>query len=146
MNRIVLLFAIFITASCFAPPGKDADLYGLYIRLSTSVASNETFENTREYFSSDYLKEVREEDEKSLFLLRITEYITKVDSHYQKFENDLGCLTVNGFGGDGGPVSIHTEYKEESNQWRVNYMYLSLLENENEFVNTAICPSETEIN
>ncbi|NOX42846.1 MAG: hypothetical protein GXP19_03810 [Gammaproteobacteria bacterium] len=68
----------------------------------------------------------------------------KVESHYQKFNSDGGCMTVNGFEQNGEAMALYVEYTSRNDLWLVNYIYLSFLENKNNFINKAICPNEAE--
>ncbi len=146
MFRVALLVSLFVTSGCAVKPSANTELYEMYVQLSNSVNSNNIATDKEKFFSTTYLSEVIDDDEKSLFLLKIPSYIKTVDSHFQKFNYEQGCLTVNGFEENSEPVSIFVEYKKEFNRWRVNYMYLNMIENKREFVNKAVCPNEVELN
>lgn len=144
MMRTTLLLIALFTVGCAVNPVVDHDLYKTYSELSASVASDNIVKERGRYFTDLYLSEVNDEDEKSLFLLKIPRYIINVDSHYQKSNSERGCLTVNGFENSGDPVSIYVEYRHESDEWRVNYMYVNFLESSGGFVKAPLCPDEVE--
>ena len=143
MRAALLLISLFIVG-CAVSPIVEHDLYKTYSELSASVVSDNIVKERGRYFTNLYLSEVNDEDEKSLFLLKIPNYIKNVDSHYQRSNSERGCLTVNGYESSGDPVSIYVEYRHESDEWRVNYMYVNLLESSDGFVKAPLCPDEIE--
>lgn len=144
MFRFIHIFFIFSLFGCTSKPISDVDLYEAYTQLSKLVDSGNILVNRNKYFSSTYLSEVDIKDKKSLFLLKLSRYIETTDSHYQKLNGNLGCLTINGFDNEKSPVSLFVEYKKENTSWYVNYMYLNFIENKSEFINDAVCPKDIE--
>ncbi len=144
MIRYIAILLILCCSGCATYKPKNIDLYEEYVRLSAAVKESLIEKKMSQFYTSSYLKEVNLNDEKSLFLLNLPNYMEKVESHYQKISGDNGCITVNGFEQNGDPLTLYLEYKNSNDLWLVNYIYLSLLDNKNKFVNKAVCPTEAE--
>ena len=141
MVRILLFLMIFTSGNGIAKSIDNIDLYVSYSALAESAIDHKILVEKEKYFSNQYLIEVAEDDKNTLFLLKITNYMKKVSSHFQRIENERGCLTVNGIGEDGEPISLFLEYKKERSLWLVNYIHISMLESPSEYVLLAKCPN-----
>ena len=144
MSRLILGLIVFIGANCAIGDTNETNLYEIYLEHAEYANGGQIADNREKYFTKFYLSEVDVGDEKSLFLLSISKYIDKVDLNYQIINGGVGCLTINGFEENGGPVALHIEYKNRKREWLINYMYLDLLENQVDFENRAVCPDEVE--
>ena len=144
MNRLILSLLIFFSVGCAINGTNETNLYEIYLEHAEYVNGEQIADNREKYFTKSYLREVDVDDEKSLFLLKISKYIDKVDSKYQIIKGGVGCLTINGFEENGDPVALHIEYKNRKREWLINYIYLDLLEDQADFENHAVCPDEVE--
>ena len=142
--KYIVVFILLLLSSCAQQEIRNVDLHAKYSQLSTAVKNKSVVEQRTQYFSTKYLKEVNPSDVQSLDLLTLTNYIDKEASHYQKIKDAQGCLTINGFEQAGDPVSLFIEYKNENNNWLVNYIYVNLVENKKDFMEKAMCPDEVE--
>ncbi len=64
--------------------------------------------------------------------------------YYQKLDSQKGCLSINGIELNKDPVSLHIEYKKERGLWLVDYMFLHLIESNEDYVKKALCPRDVE--
>jgi len=131
-------------SSCAALKTDTAQLYDAYNKLSQEVKNGEIVLNRSEYFTTNYLKEVNPNDKNSLLLLKLSNYIYKDVSHYQIFNNNMGCLSINGIDKNNEPLSLHVEYNKKNDAWLVNYVFLSFIENRSAYTKEAICPRDVE--
>jgi len=144
MKLLVSLILSFTLFACSILKVEQTDLYKEYVKQTQAVKNNTIVANRKLFFTSEYLKEVDLTDEKSLLPLKLSKYIHQVSSHYQKLEGQKGCLSVNGIEINEDPVTIYVEYKKEQDLWLVDYMFLHLVENYEDYAKEALCPREVE--
>jgi len=144
MKYIILILAVLISSGCATNEELDPVLYDNYVALDKSVKQSNITKEMTNYFTASYLSEVSLSDKKSLLLLNLSGYMGSVKSHYQKINNNTGCLILNGFDENKEPLSLFIEYKNKKSLWLVNYMYISFLKSKNDFTNSAKCPREVE--
>jgi hypothetical protein len=142
MKRTLIIIVILVISGCAISQRSGVVLYGIYSELYASVKAGRVEAEKARFFSSSYLDEVSSSKKNASFLLAVPRVIEKVDSHYEKIDGAVGCLTVNGYENDGQPVSIYVEYVLKNHEWLIDYIYLNLLENVSGFEHRAICPNK----
>lgn len=138
-----LLFMISILGCSSLPVGK-VDLYTIYLKQLKFEKNNTIIPNRDVFFTKKYLSNFDTSDEKSLFLLNLTNYINEEISHYQKNNESSGCLTVNALDKNNEPVVLYLEYKNSDGLWLVNYTFIHLIENSDNYPKKVLCPREAE--
>jgi len=144
MKFFVSLMLISVLYGCSTLETEQTDLYENYSQQAKAVKNNTILARRESFFTSEYLKEVDPDNEKSLLLLKLSQYIDQEISHYQMLDNQKGCLSINGVELNKDPVSLHVEYKKEQGLWLVDYMFLHLIESREDYVKKALCPREVE--
>ncbi len=144
MKLFVSLMLTMILYGCSVLEPEQVDLYENYTKQTQAVKNNIILENRKLFFTNRYLKAVNPDDEKSLLLLKLSQYVDQEVSHYQKMDAQKGCLSINGIELNKDPVSLHVEYKKEHGLWLVDYMFLHLIESSEDYVKEALCPRDVE--
>ncbi len=144
IKLFILLMLSLVLYGCSMLEAEQTNLYENYNQQVKAVKNNTILARKESFFTSEYLKEVNPDDEKSLLLLKLSHYIDQEISHYQMLEDKKGCLSINGIELNKDPVSLHVEYKKERGLWLVDYMFLHFIENREDYVKKSLCPREAE--
>lgn len=67
----------------------------------------------------------------------------KIKSHYQKLENNKGCLTINGYGKNNNPILVSIKYLYENKKWVIDFVEIYYTDSAKEFQTKGICPNES---
>lgn len=122
----------------------DGDLFRLYVALASAVDDGSVTARRADFFTDEYLQAVDPANDKSLYLLKLTQYVDKVDSYHQQRDDKRGCLTLNGFDKSKEPVVLAIEYRNPADRWLVNNVHLGFAASTLDFVNQPVCPEEQE--
>ncbi len=144
MKLFVSLMLSLVLYGCSTLKTEQTDLYEEYIKQTQAVKNKTIVSSRMSFFTNEYLKEVDPDNEKSLLLLNLSEYVHQAFSHYQKITDQKGCLSINGIDLNKDPVSLHLEYKKEKGVWLVDYIFLHLIESREDYAEKALCPREVE--
>lgn len=138
-----VIFSLFLYG-CSTLKTEQIDLYEVYVEQAQAAKNNTIVSNRESFFTSGYLGSVDPNDEKSLLLLNLSEYVSQEISYYQKIDNQKACLSINGIEASKEPISLHIEYKKENGLWLVDYMFLHFIESSGDYAREALCPREIE--
>lgn len=144
MKYLHILILTIVFSGCSTLKTNEVQLFDSYNQLFYEVKEGDIIQNRYKYFTNNYLKEVNPEDANSRILLKLSNYINKEISHYQKINDSYGCLSINGFDENKEPLSLHIEYKIENNMWLINYIFVSFLESTSNYAIQATCPHDAE--
>ncbi len=145
--RIAFLTLIMIAiAGCGTLEERPQALYKSFDRYHAAVGSGSVVARRAEFFTPAALKGIDISSKSDVVELSIGSYIGKERSHYEEIHEDRGCLTVNGYQGDGDPVSLFIEYKPVEGKWLMNYTNVHLPQRDRfkGFFEKALCPDEAQ--
>jgi len=141
MKNVSLFFIYFIVLSC-ATMSEEVDLYEYYNNYVRYIKTNNTL--FAETMLSKQLREKIKLSDKDDFpiLSGFPGVLSEVKNHYQSFESNKGCLSINGYDENSAPVSLYIEYSNENNQWLVAYVEIFYPDTAKEFKNFGVCPTQ----
>lgn len=141
--RTILILAASIVAGCASVAQKQDTLYGSFERYSRAIADGDIVARRREFFIPSMLETLNVNSENGRFQLKIGQYVRYEFSHYEKFELNRGCLTMNGRDEDNNPTSLFLEYQENDGAWLISSTYIYVQEKP-DFSEKALCPDEAQ--
>jgi hypothetical protein len=147
MRQLFLAVLLAPIAACAVVPQKpDTPLYETYRHYREAVADGSVVVRRDEFFTSSVLDEIDSTSAKDIKALRIGASVADERSHYEKMEKERGCLTVNGYGDNGDPVSLFIEYRSVNNKWLTSHtnIYIPGKEVFNGFFEKPLCPEEAQ--
>ncbi len=122
----------------------EGDLFRLYVALSAAVDNGNIVQRRADFFTERYLQAVDPGDEKSLYLLKLTQYVDRIDSYHQQRDDRSGCLTLNGYEASNEPVVLAVRYAKPVDRWLVDDVHLGFAGSTLDFVDQPVCPDESE--
>ncbi len=142
MKRILLIMVYIALASCvFAKESKD--LFEAYKAYSIQI------KNTKTNFIMSMLSKDKVQKIKTLganefpVLSEFSRVLNKIESHFQSIKNNIGCLTINGYGENNKPIILSIKYLNENKNWGIDFVEVYYADSNKEFQNKAICPGES---
>jgi hypothetical protein len=141
--RAILILAAIIVAGCASEAPKQNTLHESFERYSKAIADGNIVTRQREFFAPSMLTQLDGNLENDLFEITIGQYIHKEFSHYEKFELNRGCLTLNGHKEDNNPTSLFLEYRQDNGVWLISATYIYVQEKQ-DFSEKALCPDEAQ--
>jgi hypothetical protein len=120
--RTALLSLITIAlVGCATVEKQPQTLYKTFEQCREAIASGTVVAKREAFFTSKVLSEIDATSEADTEALKFAAYIDDERSHYEKMEKERGCLTVNGYGDNGDPVSLFIEYELSDGRWLTNF-------------------------
>jgi hypothetical protein len=141
--RAILILAAIIVAGCASVERNQNTLYDSFERYSRAIADGDIVARRREFFIPSMLETLNVNSENGRFQLKIGQYVHNEFSHYEKFEVNRGCLTMNGHDEDHNPTSLFLEYREHEGAWLISSTYIYVQE-KLDFSERALCPDEAQ--
>lgn len=146
----VLIFCTLVgcaTTGCATPappasPAPTQPLYDAYYYYSQNANRDNIIDVASKYFSPTLLGEnyKTNPDASSQFLFK--NYMQEATNHYEKVNDQSGCLTINGFDADQYPVMFSLGYALIDNTWLIDQIHVVFVKSEKDFVAQAKCRSE----
>lgn len=142
MKRILLIILYISIASC-ASTKESKDLFGNYNTYSIKIKNNKV-KFIMSMLSKDKAQKIKALGAKEFPVLsEFSHVLHKIESHYQSIENNIGCLTINGYGENNKPIVLSIKYLYEDKNWGVDFVEVYYADSKNEFQNKSVCPSES---
>lgn len=140
MKKILTIIITIFMVSC-ATLSTSNDLFDTYSKYKSALQnSNNVF--VKPMLSNEVRKKIESSDVDDFPILSgFAQTISTVSNNYQKIVGNKGCLTVNGYDADGGPVSLNIEYAYEQKQWLIVFVELFYPDKASDFEVTGICPA-----
>ena len=142
-TTILILISAFLIGC--ATISSEPSLYSVYERFSREIDSENVQATYTKYFSQDFMEdpEIKRkilENNKEVFK-QFKNYMAKVDSHHEYIKGPKGCLTINGYDGDGAPLSFNIEYVLIKQRWLIRVVDI-LYDDVHKFSVKGRCPSD----
>ncbi|WP_431687536.1 hypothetical protein [Hahella sp. NBU794] len=134
-----------LLATGCASVGELDPLYPNYRLYAEAVDANALSADYPLYFSRRVVDQVAG-DQAAFAQLGFKAYMLREHSHSAAVGEDSGCLTVNGYGIGGEPLTFYLAYVQEGAEWLIDDVNVVFLEPEQAFGTTAKCPEETRVN
>ncbi len=122
----------------------EGDLFRLYVALSAAVDNDSIVQRRADFFTERYLQTVDPGDESSLYRLKLTQYVDRIDSYHQQRDDRSGCLTLNGYEASNEPVVLAVRYAKQADRWLVDDVHLGFAGSTLDFVDQPVCPDESD--
>jgi hypothetical protein len=138
LSCVVTLFI----ASCASISNNHSVLFQRYSQYKVSADKNNIINIASKYFSrsllgNDYSKNLDASDQ-----LLFKNYMTKIDSHFEKINVQSGCLTINGYDEENAPLIFSLKYVSDNGVWLISKIHVVFVKSTNSFSKSAKCPSE----
>jgi len=140
MKRIFVLMLFYSLSSCAATK-ENNDLFESYTLYVNEIKRNKV-NFVMSMLSINRANQIKKLDEKEFPVLSAFPVVLlKIESYYQKIENNKGCLTVNGYGIKNKPIVLSIKYLHENKKWGVDFVEIYYADSTKEFKKKGICPS-----
>lgn len=141
-NKIFcLILSLFIT-SCAILSNSQSVLYKEYTKYENGANRNNIIEVAINFFSPSLLGNNYQDNPDAASQLLFKNYMLNTDSHFEKINNQEGCLTINGYDEENSPLIFSLKYVSNNNQWLIDEIHVVFVENESDFSSSARCPSD----
>ena len=141
MKRIFLIALYIALASC-ASTKESKDLFESYNAYSNKMKNNKS-NFIIPMLSKNKRNKIKELGEKEFPVLSgFSSVLYKIESHFQNIKNNIGCLTINGYGKNSKPIVLSIKYLYEDKNWGVDFVEIYYPDSNKEFQKKGICPSE----
>ena len=131
---------VLLISSCATMDNSSSTLYHEYSQYSESANKNNIIEMASDFFSPSLLGKSYRTNPDAINQLLFKNYMATTESHYEKINGQVGCLTINGNDEENFPLALSLEYELISDRWLINKIHVVFIENE--FVDKATCPNE----
>jgi len=144
-NIILVLFSVLILSGCSSTSKSSlTKLYPVYLKYEKTTNEKNIVKLADNFFSSRMLKELEEAgsiaDSKDLLLFK--NYIINKDSHYEKINAHVGCLSINGLDEENSPVILSLKYTLMNDSWLIDEIHILYFDSKEEFTKSAKCPND----
>jgi len=137
MKYLCIFFALLVS-SCTSL-NKESTLYSNYEQYKESILKSKSY---IKYFSEVITNNINAGNESQLLF---SKYMSKELDHYERINNKIGCLTVNGVGDKNEPISFFLEYKNENKKWLISDIDVTFLEDKKNYNLKALCPKDVRV-
>ena len=137
MRNICILLSLVIVGC--STPNKKSTLYANYEEYKNSSLKSKGY---TEYFSEVVTNKINTGNKSQLLF---SKYMKKELHHYEKKNNNKGCLTINGVAAENKPISFFLEYKNKNGKWLISDIDVSFLEEKNNYNLKALCPKDVRV-
>lgn len=136
-----LALALFLT-SCVSFQDSPSVLYQEFSEYENSANKNNIIEVASNFFSPYLLGDSYRDNPDAASQLLFKNYMVNTDSHYEKIDDQEGCLTINGYDEENSPLIFSLKYVSGDNRWLIDKIHVVFVQNKSEFSIGAKCPSE----
>ncbi len=143
MKNVLFYFiiALFIT-SCATLRNSPPVLYQEFSQYKNDVNKNNIVEVASDFFSPSLLGSNYQDNLDTVNQLLFKNYMVSTDSHFEKINEQEGCLTINGYDEENSPLIFSLAYILSNNHWLIDKIHVIFVESKGDFSNSAKCPSE----
>lgn len=138
---IGLVLALFMT-SCATVHNSSSVLYQEFSQYENVANKNNIIEVASNFFSHSLLGRDYQSNPDAASQLLFKSYMVNIDSHYEKMNEQEGCLTVNGYDEENSPLIFSLKYISSNGRWLIDKIHVLFVDNKKDFANSAKCPSE----
>jgi hypothetical protein len=146
MRGFLLALLMGSLSACAAVPQQpDTPLYDTFNRYRAAIVDGSIVVRRAEFFAPEVLKEIDITSDEEASALKQGTRIVDERSHHEKVDKSHGCLTVNGYGRNGHPVSLFLDYKRsDDGKWLTTFtrVYVPQPDVFKGFFEEALCPNE----
>ena len=136
-----LILALFI-ASCATLPNPPSVLYQEFSQYENSTNRDNIIEVASNFFSPSLLGKNYQANPDALSQLLFKNYMASTESHFEKIDEQEGCLTINGYDEENYPLIFSLKYISHNNHWLIDKIHVVFVENKIDFSDRAKCPSD----
>ena len=95
-----------------------------------------------EFFSPELLGEHYKSDPDAAGQLLFKSYMHDVHSHFERIEDNAGCLVVNGYTPEQEPVVFSLKYSPGASGWLIDGIHVSFVDSSSDYPQSAVCPAD----
>jgi coproporphyrinogen III oxidase-like Fe-S oxidoreductase len=139
--RSITLFLVLFFSAC-AVKMNNGPLYSSYYRYDQSVSVDNLHKLQSDFFSSNLIKNLNVDESEITEQLLFKKYMFKQKSHFEKINEKVGCLSINGFDNENMPISFNIKYIAENEHWLIEEIGVLFVNSIADFTDSAKCPSE----
>jgi hypothetical protein len=136
-----LILSLFIT-SCATLRDSPPVLYQEFSQYKNSANENNIIELASKFFSPSLIGNNYQDNPDAVSQLLFKNYMVITDSHFEKINEQEGCLTINGYDEEKSPLIFSLKYISGNNHWLINEIHVVFVENKSDFSNSVKCPSD----
>jgi len=128
--------------ACATTAPEQQPLYAEFSRYRETVNAQNIKMQYPNYFTQAPLDGESLDDPEVVDHLLFPRYMKTKTGNFEKTMNTMGCLTINGFSGEGEPMTLSLEYAETNDGWRINKILMAFFESQTDLPEGATCPDE----
>jgi hypothetical protein len=139
---LTLLAALLFMTGCASTSHGPSVLFQAYSQYKAATNDENIKALADQYFSPALLGESHRTNPDSTRQLLFKNYMTSEESHFERSNQQEGCLTINGYDQDKEPVIIRLKYVSDHERWLIDKIHIALVESREDFSKEARCPTE----
>src|SRR5690554_1318680 len=117
-------------------------MYQEFSPHENTASRDSTAERASNFFNPSLLGKNYQVLSDALSQLLFKNYMASTESHFEKIDEQEGCLTINGYDEENYPLIFSLKYISNNNHWLIDKIHVVFVENKIDFSDRAKCPSD----